>query len=125
MIHKDYCSRCWSRDVPLMKYSKTGNNQYYYCRPCNKERMQVYGKTYGGKEAISRALRHNWDKNPVKVKARQAVAYAVKRGYITKADNCSSCGDSGRIEGHHESYDVPLDVVWLCSGCHADKHKVE
>ena len=34
----------------------------------------------------------------------------------------SDCGES-RPHGHHENYDKPLDVIWLCPLCHKRRHK--
>jgi hypothetical protein len=49
------------------------------------------------------------------------VKLALKSGALVRPDACSRCGGSGngRIEAHHEDYDKPLDVIWLCKSCHA------
>ena len=58
-----------------------------------------------------------------KRRARSAVAYALKSGKLTKPDHCSICGcKSDVIQAHHESYDKPLEVMWLCFKCHRSLH---
>lgn len=48
---------------------------------------------------------------------------AIERGEIIKPDRCSKCGSvASKINGHHEDYDKPLDVIWLCDQCHAERH---
>jgi len=58
-----------------------------------------------------------------KTKAHQLVMFAIKLGVLEKSKECSKCGSTKRIEGHHEDYSKPLDVVWLCNGCHQRHHK--
>lgn len=47
---------------------------------------------------------------------------AVKLGRIKKPANCESCGEAKRLSGHHDDYDKPLDVRWLCAKCHRRFH---
>jgi hypothetical protein len=57
--------------------------------------------------------------------ARQAVHLAVADGRLTKPAICSECGGrERRIEAHHHDYTKPLEVVWLCSVCHANAHRL-
>ncbi len=58
--------------------------------------------------------------NPEKVKARTAVAYAIKRGKLVK-EPCIRC-KSLKVQAHHSNYNTPLEVSWLCSKCHGKVH---
>ena len=53
--------------------------------------------------------------------AHSAVARALKNGSLFK-ESCKRCG-SENTEAHHEDYDKPLYVIWLCSKCHKQRHK--
>ena len=55
-------------------------------------------------------------------KAHHAVEVALKRGTMTRASECSRCGETYGIEAHHPDYDKPLEVIWLCVKCHAKEH---
>lgn len=52
--------------------------------------------------------------------ARIAVASAVRNGSLI-ALPCV-CGDA-KTEAHHDNYSKPLEVRWLCKGCHAAHHR--
>ena len=55
------------------------------------------------------------------LKAHNAVARAIKKGDLEKQP-CCRCGNEKSI-AHHEDYDKPLDVMWLCTPCHKQRHK--
>ncbi len=56
--------------------------------------------------------------------ATKALNNAVQSGRIIRPDTCSECGAIGvKITGHHEDYDRPLEVVWLCYSCHGRRHR--
>jgi hypothetical protein len=127
MIHKDYCSRCKIRKGPFIKYCKrllkSGDEsvQYYLCRPCNNWKAKRHYDKYKG-VAQKRNIKNMNAKYPEKLFARQKVAYAIKTGVIVKPSLCEHCGRSRRTEGHHMDYEKPLEVIWLCTSCHADYH---
>ena len=105
------------------------------CREClherdraryKKEREQRLAKhkeymaTEGGKIASARSSLKWKENNAVKRAAHVILGNAVRNGRVTKAP-CFVCG-SEKAVAHHPSYDLPLDVVWLCHDHHAQLH---
>jgi Skp family chaperone for outer membrane proteins len=62
------------------------------------------------------------EKNPLKSRAMMRVCYAIKKGKLIKPKNCSICNIKGYIMGHHEDYNKPLEVIWVCWKCHEEIH---
>lgn len=63
-------------------------------------------------------------------RAHNLVDKAIARGKLIPAEACEECGTSGTmadgrsiIQAHHDDYNRPLDVRWLCQGCHHEWHK--
>lgn len=54
-------------------------------------------------------------------KCHAAVAKAIRNGDLVQSP-CSRCGEEKSL-AHHESYERPVDVVWLCYACHKVRHK--
>lgn len=57
--------------------------------------------------------------------AYRLVSRALRRGELIRPSICSRChGEGGRwkIHAHHEDYDRPLEVRWLCQPCHFARH---
>ena len=46
---------------------------------------------------------------------------ALQRGEIAR-EGCETCGEAGQM--HHDDYDQPLVVRWLCRQHHADWHRL-
>ena len=55
-----------------------------------------------------------------RTKIYERVKAAIVSGAV-KQEPCAICGEE-KTEGHHEDYDKPLDLVWLCKRHHADRH---
>lgn len=63
--------------------------------------------------------------------AHNKVEKAIKRGDLVRPARCSHCGGEGKpyadgrspIQAHHDDYNRPLDVRWLCQPCHHEWHK--
>lgn len=124
MTHKDYCSKCKTKEVPLIKYAKNSHTQYYQCHDCNNKRSSAYRKTEKGMINTAKAFKKSYTKHHDRQKARVKVARALTVGKLQKPDSCVRCGISGRIQGHHTDYTKALEVVWLCISCHANQHRV-
>ena len=63
-------------------------------------------------------------------RAQNMVEKAIKRGALNNPGVCESCSASYRfkdgrtaIQAHHDDYNKPLDVRWLCQKCHHEWHK--
>ena len=69
--------------------------------------------------ARTRAEREN---HPTRVSARKKVHYALKTGLLVRPDRCEGCGSSTKVQAHHEDYERPLSVRWLCARCHKSTH---
>lgn len=54
-------------------------------------------------------------------KSRYAATNAIKRGKLDRKP-CAAC-DAPKSQAHHEDYRRPLDITWLCPGCHSDRHQ--
>jgi hypothetical protein len=62
--------------------------------------------------------------------AHDVIEKAILYGKMTQQMTCSECGDSGtmedgrsKIQAHHDDYNKPLEVRWLCQRCHHEWHK--
>ena len=96
----------------------------------NKNSYEIYQKIYRKKyhqtekyKKLNRERRRDLFKNRVRGK----VYYAVKTGVLIRPHTCSRCGNSSsyKIEGHHNDYLKPLEVIWLCKICHGKEHTVQ
>lgn len=63
-------------------------------------------------------------------RAQNLLEEAIERGIIARKHQCESCGSTGAfkdgrtaIQAHHDDYNKPLDVRWLCQKCHHEWHK--
>ena len=62
------------------------------------------------------------EKNIIK-RAAHILAYnALRNGRLTKG-KCERCGTAKNIQSHHENYEKPLEVNWLCRNCHGIRHR--
>jgi hypothetical protein len=82
-------------------------------RELNLERIRAYDRSRGRRRAISGY--------PKKQKnAATRVGRAILKG-LMKRKPCVICGNV-KSEGHHQDYDKPYDVVWLCPEHHRRLH---
>ncbi len=85
-------------------------------------RRHVYNITHRLQRTKSRKVHEK--AYPERVKAVTAVKDAKKTGALV-VGTCTDCGSSKKekkIQGHHDDYAKPLDVIWLCQSCHLRRH---
>lgn len=76
------------------------------------------------KEIRAGVKRRYLERYPERAAAGVAVRRAISNGTLIRPGVCSECENPHpRIEGHHDSYDHPLAVRWLCRPCHNDHHR--
>ena len=60
-------------------------------------------------------------KNGDVVQCWGVIAYAIRQGRITKKP-CVKCGTVNDIHAHHENYNEPHNITWLCRKHHVELH---
>lgn len=58
-----------------------------------------------------------------RVRASGLINMRVRRGRIGRPDRCEQCHKRCRPDGHHEDYQKPGEVRWLCRSCHMLRHR--
>jgi hypothetical protein len=104
------CKECSKADVKA-RYAVTRDSRAQY----ERERFQRPERRMACYQYSS--IRNN--KYPEKYKARYAVSNAVRDGRLTKMP-CEVCGASA--QAHHDNYEEPLNVTWLCRQHHLETH---
>ena len=118
------------------KHSKMADGHVNKCKECNKndvtehrnknlEKIREYDRARGKESKrikatteITRAWRAEDSRRLV---AHSQVAKAIRNGTLVRQP-CVRCAEAKSI-AHHEDYDHPLTVMWLCQACHKQRHK--
>lgn len=118
------------------KHSEMADGHLNKCKSCTKndankhrsenlERIREYDRERGKQKeriaatvATTRAWRAD-DKR--RQKAHSAVAKALRNGELLRLP-CERCGNEKSV-AHHDDYDFPLAITWLCQPCHKQRHK--
>lgn len=130
--------------------SKTKDGLHLWCKECNKVRLRAY--YIANKERITAQSRARHAKNkisikkqrdkfykensvelirraanhrinfPKKVCARRKIQYALTKGLVTRPSFCELCKKTAKVDAHHDDYNKPLEVRFLCRSCHFQWH---
>ncbi len=62
--------------------------------------------------------------------AQNILEHAIAKGIIIRKTHCEQCNSTGvykddrtAIQAHHDDYNKPVDVKFLCKNCHHEWHK--
>jgi hypothetical protein len=138
MIRSKKCFKC--NAVKLLeefyKHPNMPDGHVNKCKECNKndatthrnknlEKVREYDRARGKESKrikaateITRAWRAEDARRNV---AHSSVARAIRNGTLVRQP-CVRCAETKSI-AHHEDYDHPLVVMWLCQPCHKQRHK--
>jgi hypothetical protein len=135
------CKKCLSV-LPYSQFythAEMNDGHLNFCKECVRERVVGHRnrnitriRAYDRKRAqrpenIQRRTRYTKkfrNENPEKYKAHTIVGNAIRDGLLTKQP-CEMCGSADKTHAHHEDYDKPLKVIWLCPACHSLVHHEE
>lgn len=107
---KTTCSfRCRSRRI-MMLHPQQGENNFNF-------------KGWSSKRPVEYTRRFK-RLNPEKARAHLVVAEAIRKGFLVRPEECDSCLRLCKPDAHHEDYEQPLTVEWLCRKCHAAKDRM-
>lgn len=91
----------------------------------NKQRLEKYKIENDERYYNYCKSKTEWaKKNRIKRNAHNKVSRALLKGIIKRPVNCQQCGLEAKIEAHHDDYEKPLEVMWLCISCHNERHKI-
>jgi len=138
IIAKKRCFKCGkTKSIKLFyKDKRMRGGSFGKCKACcdiyrrkyyleNIKKIQGYQKLRmedGKHVKRMNLLGKEWrERNPLKTKAHDAVNNAVKTGVLIR-EPCHVCKTTKRVEGHHNNYRKPLDVIWVCRKHHLELH---
>ena len=110
--HLNKCKGCCKHDVKTHRDENLDRIRAYY-----RARAKTDSRIKHAVE-VTRAWRQQ-DKR--RHAAHSAVARAIKSGALVRQP-CESCSNPKSV-AHHDDYEKPLDVRWLCQACHTQHHK--
>ena len=138
MVRSKECFKC-KTIKPLEEFYKhpmMGDGHLNKCKECNKndvtanrnkniEKIRAYDRARGkiperikANTEVTRAWRAEDKRRQL---GHVAVARAIRNGSLFRLP-CVRCGEKKSL-AHHEDYDKPLEVMWLCQPCHKQRHK--
>lgn len=123
--HLNKCKTCAKIDVAARIKNLWHNPRWVQQERERCRLKQANYRALGLAAPSTQEARKRWRRrNPEKVKAHEMVKRAQKSGLIPKQSQCEGCGAIGvRLERHHPDYRKPLEVRWLCCGCHRFIHR--
>lgn len=120
---KKRCGHCKNMlpvsEFNACKHAATGfRSQCKRCMKDQREKMRPYYQGWRKQGHVAEwykaYAKRRWRTDTKKAKARNAVRSLDRKP-------CEVCG-AEKAEAHHQDYDFPLDVMWLCRRHHIEWH---
>tara|TARA_R110000803_G_scaffold67924_2_gene129661 strand:- start:35 stop:463 length:429 start_codon:yes stop_codon:yes gene_type:complete len=114
------------------KHSGMKDGRLGKCKECNKsdviknrlenvDRYREYDRKRGNRNTAQNVIDYRI-RYPNKYKAKNMVNNYIRAKKLFR-EPCENCGTSLNVHGHHDDYDKPLNVRWLCAAHHSQWHK--
>ena len=89
----------------------------------NQEHVRDYARQWeqDHKDIRQAINKKSKEKHPYEGRARYEAQYAIFKG-VLKREACEVCG-AEKTDAHHDDYNEPLKVRWLCRKHHMEWHK--
>lgn len=118
------CARCaWAAYMRELYQSKTPEERraaYAGRNPEVARRSDAKRKgTPRRRASLNAAGKRAREREPEKYRARTTVGNALRDGRLVRQP--CPCGET-RSQAHHEDYEQPLEVIWLCDKHHKERH---
>lgn len=126
------CKRCGEqKDITLFyKHPRGKDGHDSKCIDCAKansirvrnariEHYREYDRERGNRQGYDYVVEYR-KANPKKYQAHSAVNNAVRNGTLNPLP-CEICGSKKSV-AHHDDYNFPLSVRWLCQAHHKQWH---
>ncbi len=114
MLNKENSYYPKATDLLCKKHYIEKNTPYYEKRKT----------TESGRASLNRASMKAYVNHKEKWVARAKARYAVSKGILLKPKKCEVCEKVLPLQGHHEDYTKPLEVIWLCVKCHVEADRL-
>jgi hypothetical protein len=95
--------------------------RHYQQSDSYKDYQREYRQKHRAELSAADLARYHAAEDKAKYRARGKVYDAIRRGRMTRG-SCEVCGRQ-EAHAHHDDYDRPLDVRWLCPQHHAEHHR--
>ena len=117
----------WCKNKNSVKWDKANPEKVYErvrrWMKANPEKVNEIHKRWkkANPEKVYEIRKRYNEANPQKKNARAYLYWAIKKAKI-KRGICEVCGEE-KVDGHHEDYNKPLEVNWLCRKHHKGIHR--
>ena len=88
------------------------------CKKCMGKRCAQYQLKRRREDPDFKAKHKKYDPHH---KVHDKVCKHLKRGNIVKGP-CIVCGTTEKVQAHHEDYNKPFEIMWLCCKHHIQLH---
>ena len=126
------CFKC-QEELPLSdfyKHKQMKDGHLNKCKKCAKgdvakhrleniDRIREYDRKRGNRQTPEYLANYR-SKFPKKIKAQNMVNNAIRDKKLFR-EPCEVCG-CDKVHAHHDDYDKPLNIRWLCPAHHHQWH---